>query len=147
MPALRTDPRSCTAAQRQVIAIEGKKRGFDPDTLRSMAGVDRLHDLSAAEASSFIRQLSGMALPNEPGKKPRPYFRRKAGPQIARLITDDHCEQITRLTLQYFDGDENAGRAWFIKNWKVDEPWKLGTADRAAQVIVVLKEMCERKSA
>ena len=63
------------------------------------------------------------------------------------MITDDHCEQITRLSLWYFDGSEDAARQWFIKNWKVNEPWQLQTADRAGQVITVLKEMCERKSA
>lgn len=143
MATLRTDQGTCTAAQRKTLIIAAKARGHSVDALRDAAGVRRLHELSAAAASALIEKYSGRGLPNPPGRAPARGRRRSAG-VVARLITSDLVEQIDRLLLEYF-GDPDRAAEWLRKMFKVKAAGELATAERAGQVIGVLKRMCERK--
>lgn len=143
MAALNTKPGSSTPRQRQTLVIAGKRLGFTLNEIRAKVG-GSIKELSAADASRWIEEFSRRPLPNPPGKKPRPYGRRRTA--AARMITDDHCEQIDRLILAYFD-DMHAGYTWLCNNFKAAFPRELGTAERAGHVIHTLRTMIERKEA
>jgi hypothetical protein len=61
------------------------------------------------------------------------------------MIADSHIQQIGRLMLRYFEGNQFAAAAWFKKTWKIDDPRDLGTTERAGQVIRTLKAMLARR--
>ncbi len=140
---LRTCSGTSSAAQRKKLVISAKAYGIDVYELRELIG-GKLHDLSAADASAWIKRLSGDDLPNPPGGKPWPYPRRKARDTF-RMVTAQHIQQIGRLMLRYFENNQAAAIAWFRKNWKVDSPSDLLSTKDAGEVIRVLKEMVERK--
>ncbi len=146
--SLNDRPGSITRAQMQKLVLAGKDRGLvrgtDVSGLREACGVISLRALSRAAAHHCIKRISGHDLPNEPGKKASAYAGKRPT-DATRMITDEHVEQITRLGLIYFDGDEGAFFNWFEKTWKCRDPWKIGTAEVAGQVIVVLKDMVNRK--
>lgn len=60
------------------------------------------------------------------------------------MIAPDHEEQIERLLGEYF-GDQASGLAWLNKDFDAPTPHDLLTAQRAGQVIHVLKEMIQRR--
>ncbi len=60
------------------------------------------------------------------------------------MIAAGHIEQITRLLLMYFD-NAPAGLAWLAKDFGAVNPRGLLTAQRAGQVIRVLKGMIDRR--
>lgn len=142
MATLKTKPGSSTAKQRKAIAIEGKRRGMTIDRLREMAGC-RLHELSSKDASALITRLTDRGLPNPPGKKPKAYPRKKKT-DATRMITQDQCDQIKRLALDYF-GENAPALAWLKLNFNADIVRDLATAKRAGEVIAVLKGMHERR--
>jgi hypothetical protein len=61
------------------------------------------------------------------------------------MIAPDHVEQIERLMREYFEGDNEAAVAWLTTNFKVSKARDLLTAQRAGQVIRVLKDMHDRR--
>lgn len=155
MATLNAAPRSSTATQRKVLVLVARKAGYGVDAVRELVG-GRLHDLSARQASEWIRRFSGRDLPNPPGQAPRPY-RRKAGLSpgrgetkrggSVRMIAAEHVEQLERLGVQYFDGDAEKFHVWLRKYHKVNDAQELATAARATNVIRVLKDMLTRKEA
>ena len=154
MPSLNPHPGTITKAQLAALHAVARKRGLDRDTLHHAAGVESLTTLGAAAASALIKHLGGGGLPNPPGKKPIP-SRTKRSTAAVRMITRDQVEQITRLGLEYFAGDAERFVTWLMRFkpkpcFDVSGPARdivrgLGTADRAGQVIRVLKEMTERQ--
>lgn len=140
MAALSRQPKTSTIQQRKAIIALGRKWDQSIDDLRQIAG-GSLRALSAQQASDLITRLGGGDLPNEPGRKPRPYGRRTT--DATRMIHQDHVEQIERLLRECFD-DDKRGVAWLRKNFKVDEVRELATARRAGEVIATLKRMIER---
>lgn len=142
--ALRTRPGTSTPDQRRKIVVLGKRKGLDLAAIRDLAG-GRLHDLSSADASALIVRLGGGALPNPPGKKPAPYAGNRKTNDAVRMIAPGHVDQIERLLVEYF-GSLDAGRAWLRKDFRANEPRELLTAQRAGQVIGVLKRMIERRA-
>ena len=143
MASLNPKPGSSTKRQRQTLMIAARRLGFSLDDVYGMICYP-LRNLSAAEASNWIKRLSGKDLPNPPGQKPSVY-KGRARPGTIRLITDDQADQIERLMLEYFDYDRPAAFAWLTKNFKVETVRELGTAKRAAEVIAALKAMHNRR--
>ena len=60
------------------------------------------------------------------------------------MIAPDHVEQIERLLREYF-GDLPTGLAWLERDFDAKHPRDLLTAQRAGQVIWVLKDMIARR--
>lgn len=143
MASLNTQPGSSSKAQRSVLVIEAKRRGIDLDELRRMVG-GSVSALSAAKASEWIRQISGRPLPNRPGQAPRTTARAREG--IVRMVTPELVDQIERIGVSYFDGSEDAYRAWLRKYHGVDHPRMLATARKAAQIATALKQMHTRRA-
>ncbi len=141
MAALKKKQGSSSPKQRQTLVIAGKRRGMALSEIRSMVG-GSISELSSAEASAWITKFSGRDLQHEPGTKRSAYAGKKA--EGLRMITQDHVEQITRMGVTYFE-NESAFENWLDKNFKVRDPWKLGTAARAGEVIKVLKAMHDRR--
>jgi hypothetical protein len=151
MATLNTNPGSSTAMQRQALHRIKRKRGWSDDQLHAAIGTGSTCDLSSQEASECITRLSGVKLPNPPGKKPSVYPDKKT-PGVARMITEDQIEQISRLGLTYF-GIPREFRAWLAKDFKVPHDGnvlhmirQLATAERAGQVIRVLRMMHARRN-
>jgi hypothetical protein len=150
--SLSSAPATGTAAQRRRIVLEGRRRGLDLDELRDLAG-GRLRAISCRAASALIRRLTGSDLPHAPGCKPRSYHRRRTS-HSTRIILLDHVEQIERLLAECFPAIGNGrstianpGAAWLLKTFKVSAPADLLTAERAGEVIAVLKRMLARRVA
>ena len=61
------------------------------------------------------------------------------------MITNDQVEQIDRLGGEFFV-NSHVFVYWLTKNFKVDHVRQLATAERAGQVIRVLKEMLARRA-
>ena len=155
MAALNPQPSSSSKRQHQVLVMAGRRRGFDLAEIRRMVG-GSITALSAAVCSEWIERFSGRGLANPPGQKKSPYAGRRSNGNL-RMITNDHIEQIIRLANQHFREDKDslcpedslcpAARNWLQKNFGVNHPRLLATAQRAAQVITVLKEMHQRRAA
>lgn len=143
MASLKTAPGSSTTAQHKRLYIAARDRGLSRDQLKDMLGAESLKELSAHSASEAITKLTGDELPNPPGEKPSTYPRCKT-PGATRIISPDQVQQIHRLAMEYFNEQGEAAKAWLIKNFKVDDASKLATAQRAGEVIGVLKAMIER---
>ena len=155
MASLNPQPSSSSARQHQVLVLAGKRQGLELDEIRKMVG-GSIRSLSAADCSEWIRKLSGKGLANPPGKAPRPYGRKRT--DAIRLITPFHFRRIASLGLKYF-GNYAAFGAWLSKNFVDEVPDRpaesaaqvedllrqLGTAERAGQIIRVLKEMIQRR--
>jgi len=139
-PALDTRRATITSGQQRRLFVIARDRGMDLDQLREAIG-GSISRLSAAQASEHIERLSGEPLPNPPGQAPK----RKAAPAegVTRMITPEHIEQIERLLKEAF-ANRDAGMAWLSKDFKVDQIRGLATAERAGQVIRVLKEITAR---
>ena len=142
MASLNAKPGSSSKRQHQTMVITAARKGIALNDLRSMVG-GSLRALSSAQASDWIKRISGQTLPHPPGQKPSPRKGRSA-PGVTRMISEDQCEQIMRLAREYFDDDDDAARAWLLKHFKVHEPRELATAVRGAKVIVALKTMANR---
>ncbi|MCO6436514.1 MAG: hypothetical protein J5J06_05455 [Phycisphaerae bacterium] len=140
MTQLSTVPNSSSKLQHQKLVMEAANKGFALGELRKMVG-GSLRRLSALECSEWIRHFGGGDLPNPPGKKPRPYGRKRTA--SVRVITADHVEQITRLGLTHFHSPERFEN-WLETNFKVRSPEQLLTAARAGEVIHVLFTMHQR---
>ena len=155
MATLNPKPGSSSKKQHQVLVIAGRRQGLELPEIRKLVG-GSITKLSAADCSKWIEHFSGKGLANPPGKAPGPYGKKRS--DAARMITDSHIRQIARLGMDYFQGLP-AFRAWLSKNFEVPNcrtPWapdlvdlirQLGTAERAGQVIRVLKEMIDRREA
>jgi len=141
--SLHTASGTCSAAQRKRLVIVARRAGFSVDSLRDHVG-GKLHDLSSAEASSWITRLGGGDLDHPPGTAPRRKTERKK-PGVIRMITPAQCEQITRLGAACFGAPEEAFSTWLKKNFKVSDAHALGTARRGGEVIAVLKRIQSRK--
>ena len=148
VPELSTKPGSSTAKQRSTLVVAGKRRGLSLAEIRKMVG-GSIKQLSAAKASDWITHYTGRELPNPPGQKPSPYKGKPPARGTVRMIAPDHVEQIQRLGEEYFAPDvDGAGLVkWLRKNFKVDSVHELGTAERAGEVIAVLKQMLTRRQA
>lgn len=140
MPAHSTAPQTCSTAQRKLLVSLGRQKGLDVDGVRELAG-GRLHDLSSAEADALIKKLSDrdLPLPDE-----RPARRPRVAEGVTRMITPQQIEQIERQMAGYFKTSQESF-AWLKRMFKVDRVRDLSTAERASQVIVVLKGMIERR--
>lgn len=141
---LSTKPGSSTTAQRGHLMRQASRGGYTLEQVRDLAG-GKLHDLSAAEASRLIQRLGGSELPNPPGQKPSPYKDKRRQPGVIRMITSDHVDQIMRLGFDAFDLSTGRLLAWLRHDFNVDSIEGLATAERAGQVIRVLKQMLKRK--
>lgn len=141
MYALRDKPSTSTTKQHRKLICAARQVGINVDQLRQMVG-GSLRNLSAKQASMLIQRFTGEALPNPPGEKPHSYARRPH--DTIRIIAADHIEQIDRLGALYFC-DADRYRQWLKKNFKVVYPDQLLTAERACEVIYVLKTMIERR--
>ena len=155
-PALNPRPGSSTKLQHQTLVIAGKRRGFTLAEIRQAVG-GSITRLSAAECSNWITHYSGKGLANPPGEKPSVYAGKRAG-GATRIITADQIDQIIRLGLDYF-GFRGRFAIWLRKTFQeipviealdrddLDYMIRaLSTAQRAAEVIVVLKQMNARKT-
>lgn len=144
MAHLATESGSSTPRQRQVLHQLKRRHGWTDDELHAAIGAESTTRLSASEASACIRRLGGGKLPYPPGQKPAPYAGQRKTTDATRMIAPDHEEQIARLMGEYFN-DEAAGLAWLKKDFDADRPRDLLTAQRAGEVIHVLKDMIERR--
>jgi len=124
--------------------VLASRKGLDLAAARTLAGVDRLHDLSARGASELIERLGGGDLPSPPNTAPR----RRPPPAegVVRMITGVQIQTINRLGLVYF-GNKTRFHDWLMKNYGVDRPRDLECADWAGKIIGVLKTMIRRKQA
>lgn len=145
MASLRTQPGSSTPKQRQVLHQLKRRLGLSNDQLHDAIGANSTTMLSSVQASECIQRLGGGDLPNPPGKKPPPYEGKRKTTNATRMIAPDHIEQIERMMGVYFEND-SAGIVWLNKNFDVDHPRGLLTAQRAGQVIFVLKGMIDRRN-
>ena len=145
MTTLNSKPGSSTAKQRSTLVIAGRRRGLELAEIRRMVG-GSISRLSRAQASEWIKTLSGRDLPNPPGQAPGGYGGKRKDKGVARMRHPDVVEQIRRLMLWYFDGDEDHAADWLETNFGVRDPEDIDTADRAAKVSWVLKEMHERRA-
>jgi len=121
-----------------------RRHGWSDGELHDAIGATSTTRLSAAQASTCIRRLSGTELANPPGQKPAPFAGKPRRTDATRMITPDHEEQITRLLGEYFS-DQAAGLAWLRKDFDANTPRDLLTAKRAGQAIHVLKGMIARR--
>lgn len=150
MPASLNDkPMSSTALQHQTLVIAGNRKGFDLGDIRKMVG-GSLRKLSARQASEWITVLSGKGLPNKPGQAPRSAYRKRHTDGATKIISAAQIDQIARLSVEYFinagyEDPQQAAAEWLLKDFKVDHPRELATAERAGQVIAALKEMQARQ--
>ena len=142
--ALSTKPGSSTKLQHQTLAIVARRAGLDIHEVRKMVG-GSLRRLSVAKCSAWIERLGGGKLPNPPGRKPGAYAGKKREPGVIRIIHPEHIEEIRRLGLWIFAPSAARFYAWLYKNFKVNSIEDLATAERAGQVIRVLKGMLKRK--
>jgi len=163
MTTLNSTPGSITTAQLKALHATARQRGLDHDALHDAAGVASLKTLSTADASELLLRLGGEVLPNPPGRKPPPSRSRRRSDTV-RMITPDQIEQIGRLGREYFgaEGDQatrqqgtkaeqsepgtrnsepDAFAGWLKKTFKVSAVRDLATAEKAGQVIAVLKGM------
>lgn len=153
--ALNPKPHSSTARQHQALVISGRNCGFDLAEIRRMVG-GSIRRLSVAEAAGWISRFKDEDLPNPPGGKRSAYPRHQRQSGVTRIITQAQVEQIDRMLGEYF-GDGCAAYEWLNKNFKVgalgdhDKPGdvirRLATAQRAGEVIRVLKQMVGRRGA
>ena len=155
MAKLNDKPGSSSAKQHQALVLAGRGRGFDLAEIRKMVG-GSLRKLSSAEASKWIGKFTDRELPHPPGEAPRPYPRRKKKGVAARMITKAHVQIILRLGREYFAADVGLG-TWLGRNFKTRNVNGMGqnivqvisdlkTAERAGQVIAVLKQMNSRRT-
>ena len=143
MASLNEQPGSSTSRQRcKLHSLKRRKRWTDDD-LHVAIGADSTTKLSAKQASDAIARLGGGDLPNPPGQAPRAYTTR-ATPGATRMITDAHVEQIHRLLNQRFPRSHGDKLHWLKRNFKVTCARDLATAQRAGEVIRVLKDMAAR---
>jgi len=149
MAVLNDKPGSSSKKQHSTLVIAGQRLGFDLNEIRGMVG-GSIRKLSARGCSDWIQTFTGRDLPNAPGKKPRPYKKRRSKQNrdregaVFRMIQPDHTHQICRLMREYFENDHYA-QLWLRKNFKVGQPHELLTAQRAGEVIAVLKRMLARR--
>lgn len=156
--SLSTTPGSSTKLQHQTLVMAGKDKGFELNAIRKMVG-GSLRRLSAAKCSEWITHFSGKGLANPPGQKPGVY-KGKRKPGTIRMITEDQVDQIERLGLEYFATASDFAR-WLARDFDCEIRWRMGepigteikeqirrlaTAERAGQVIRVLKIMQTRRS-
>ena len=150
MAQLDTTPGSISGAQKRALFAALKRKGMGIDDLRDLVG-GSISKLSKADASRWIAELDGGDLPNPPGEAPQE--KRRPQPGNVRLITEANVEQIIGLGTRYFE-TVTQFEAWLVKNFKVparrgserveDLIRKLGTAQRAGEVIHVLRTMRNR---
>jgi hypothetical protein len=147
MPSLRTKPNTSTPSQWRAIHVLARDRGLSRDAVHDAAGVASLRELSSAQASQLIERLGGGELPNPPGRSPKPARRPPPARGVTRMISTDQAEQIERLGLLYFEPNDQALRAWLTKDFECPrgDPRELATAQRAGEVIAVLKQMLHRR--
>jgi len=143
MASLNTQPGSSSAKQHQVLVMCAMNHGFTVHDVRHLVG-GSIRKLSAQACSDWIRKFSGKELPNKPGEAPRTRPRAREG--IVRMVTPELIDQIERLGISYFDGSEEAYRAWLRKYHGIDHPRMLGTAHKAAQIATALKQMHTRRA-
>ena len=151
MASLNTNPGSSTKAQRCMLHKIKRRHGWSDDQLHAAIGTGSTKDLSAKDASDHIERLSGVTLPNPPGRKPSVYPAKKV-PGVARMITQDHVDQIVHLGMTHFASPEHF-KQWLVKDFKLARADRLSvmirqlaTAQRAGQVIRVLKQMHARRA-
>lgn len=140
---LDSRPGSIRPKQLQLIWLLGRKRHMDPQDIRDAAG-GSVSALSCEQASVLIQQLGGGELPNEPGQAPPPP-KRKRTPGTVRMISGELEEQCTNLLMKAFEYDTERAYAWLLKDFKVERVRDLATAQRAGELVYVLKTMIARK--
>ena len=155
MASLNTKPGSSSKDQHTTLVVSARHRGFNLAELRKAVG-GSVRRLSVAECSQWITHFTGQGLPNPPGKKPPAYAKRnRTG--AARMIQDEHVEQILRLLAAYWGNVDLAALTWLATNFKEVRPLagkavpdtiirQLGTAKRAGEVIRVLNTMIKRRA-
>lgn len=142
---------SISGPQIQTLCTAARRKGVDLQTIRDAYKVTSIRDLSRAQASAAITRLTGQGLKHAPGQAPR-LRRRPPAPGTFRMLAGEHVEQIARLAAQYFRGDVDKVIAWLRKNYEEchqappgaeleDVIQALGTAQRAGEIIAVLKGM------
>ena len=145
MATLNPKPGSSSKAQHRTLILAARSQGIDTSELRSLVG-GSIRKLSVATCSDWIKRFGGGDLANPPGQKPGAYAGKKRTGTV-RLISADQIDQITRLALEYFDAKPGFAVDWLFKNFKVTEVRQLATAQRAGEVIAVLKQMHARRKA
>lgn len=103
--------------------------------------MERLAELSRADANHILTRLTGSPLPAAPGERPK---RRKGQAGVTRMIDAQQIDQLHRLLGDCFS-TPHARQLWLTRNFKVAVIKDLATAKRAGQVIRVLKLMKSRK--
>jgi len=80
------------------------------------------------------------------GQKPSTYAGKRKADGVTRFRSSDVVEQIRRLGLRYFDQDAERFAHWLEVNFKVRDPDKIETAQRAGQIVQVLKGMHDKRA-
>lgn len=137
--ALDTRQATSTPQQRKRIVLLGNSQSLTVDDLRDMTPLGSLRELSKQEASDLIERLGGGRMQTA---RQSPYPRRQST-DATRMITREHVTIITEMMERKF-GDSEHALAWLKRNFKVDTVRDLGTAERAGEVVAVLKEMLDR---